>query len=98
MIFLIVGRDGADPDAGNRRQTHRAAHLARGSILKERGDLLYGGAMLDEAEQMIASVMIVKFPSRAKLDEWLGDEPFIKGGVWQTVEIRPFRPGPWFAE
>jgi len=98
MIFLIMGRDGSDADAHNRRQANRPAHLARGSILKERGDLLYGGAMLDEAGHMIASVMIVKFPSRAKVDEWLEDEPFIKGGVWQTVEVRPFRPGPWFAE
>src|SRR5882672_7270079 len=98
MLFLILGRDGADSEAQGRRQTHRPAHLARGSLLKERGDLVYGGAMLDEDGNMIGSVMVVKFPSREKIEDWLKDEPFIKGGVWKNVEVRPFRPGPWFAE
>jgi uncharacterized protein len=96
MLFMILALDGTDADAQSRRQTHRPAHLNRGSILKERGDLLYGGAMLDDAGNMVGSLMIVNFPSRQKIDEWLKDEPFIKGGVWQKVEVQPFRPGPWF--
>jgi uncharacterized protein len=98
MLFLILGRDGTDAEAQNRRKTHRPAHLERGSTLIERGDLLYGGAMLDPAGNMIGSVMIVNFPSQEKIDEWLKDEPFINGGVWQKVEVHPFRPGPWFQD
>jgi uncharacterized protein len=98
MLFLILGRDGSDNDAQTRRQTYRPAHLERGSILRERGDLVYGGAMLDNAGNMIGSVMVVNFPSRETIDQWLKDEPFINGGVWKQVEVLPFRPGPWFVE
>jgi len=40
---------------------------------------------------MIGSVVFAEFPSRAELDAWLAREPYVKEGVWQRVEIKPFR-------
>lgn len=40
---------------------------------------------------MIGSAVIVDFPSRAELDDWLKNDPYVTGGVWQKIEVRPFR-------
>jgi uncharacterized protein YciI len=47
--------------------------------------------MLDDAGKMIGSTMVVQFESEEELKEWLGKEPYIKGGVWEKFEVRPFR-------
>ena len=60
------------------------------------GTLLYAAAILDDAEQMIGSSMVVDLPSRQDLDSWLNDEPYVVGGVWQRIEVRRCRPGPSF--
>ncbi len=96
MIFIIMAQDGTDENAPERRKKLRPAHLERGSVLQDRGDLLYGGAFLGADGNMVGSMMVVRFPSLEKLQEWLKDEPFINGNVWQKVDVRPFRPGPWF--
>jgi uncharacterized protein YciI len=98
MEFLLIGYDGKDAGAPERRKKHRPAHLEHGSELFEEGNLLYGGAMLDEKGDMIGSVMIARFPTRADLDAWLKTEPFVLEKVWEKLEVRNFRPGPWFQE
>ena len=65
--------------------------------MRDRGELLYAVAKLNERGDMIGSVMIVEFPSRARLDEWLKIEPYVVGKVWERVEVHPCRVGPTFA-
>ena len=62
----------------------------------ESGQVLLGGAILDEAGDMVGSVVLADFP--AELDEWLAGDPYVTGGVWQEIEVRPYRPavGAWF--
>jgi len=55
--------------------------------MKAEGKALYGIAMLDDEENMIGSVMVMDFPSRAELDEWLKVEPYVVGKVWEKVEV-----------
>ena len=50
-----------------------------------------GGAILDDTGAMIGSATIVEFPDRAALDAWLARDPYVTGGVWQKIEVRPFR-------
>jgi uncharacterized protein YciI len=40
---------------------------------------------------MIGSAAIAEFASRAELDAWLARDPYVTQGVWQRIEIRPFR-------
>lgn len=91
MQFLVTAYDGTDPDAPARRQAVRDAHLAGARRLAEEGRIVIGGAILNDAGDMIGSAVIVDFASRAELDEWLRSDPYVTGGVWQRIEVKPFR-------
>jgi uncharacterized protein YciI len=91
MQFLIIAHDGKDPGALERRMAVREAHLANVRPLKAKGHILIGGAILDEGGRMIGSTVIADYPDRAALDAWLQNDPYVTGGVWQEIEVRPFR-------
>jgi len=97
MQFLIIGYDGSDSEALNRRLAVREAHLALGDKMRDAGKMLYGVAILDDRETMVGSVLICNFPSREELDQYLKVEPYVTGGVWQTIEVKSCRVGPSFA-
>lgn len=96
MQYLLTGHDGTDAEAIGRRLAVRDQHLALGDQLVAAGKMLYGGALLDENDTMIGSVLVLSFESRDELDAWLTIEPYMTGNVWQRVEIQPFRVGPSF--
>ena len=96
MQFLVLGYDGDDEGALGRRMGVREAHLSRADELTDGGNLLYAAAILDDAERMAGSMMVLDFPSRAELDAWLASEPYVTGDVWRRVEVRACRPGPRF--
>jgi hypothetical protein len=41
-------------------------------------------------------MLVVDFASRQELDAWLAADPYVAGGVWQQIEVRPFRLAPAF--
>jgi uncharacterized protein len=91
MQFLLLAYDGNDAEALKRRLKVREDHLQKISGLKKAGEYLFGGAILDDSEKMIGSMIVYEFPDRKSLDERLKDEPYITGGVWKKIEIQPFR-------
>lgn len=97
MEFLVIAYDGRDAEAPARRQAVREAHLENARRLAAAGHIIEGGAILDEDGTMIGSAVIVDFPSRATLDDWLKNDPYVTGEVWRTVEVRPFRRAPLHA-
>ena len=88
---MITAYDGKDEEATNRRMTARPAHIDAATKLKESGNIIAGGAILDDADQMIGSTLYVEFDSRAILDEWLQQDPYVTGGVWQDISVLPIR-------
>ncbi len=91
MQYLVVARDGTDPQAPARRQAARAAHLEGAIALSARGAVICGGALLDDGGQMIGSALIVEFDDRAGLDAWLESDAYVTGDVWREIEVTPFR-------
>jgi uncharacterized protein YciI len=91
MQFLLIAYDGTDPEALNRRMKVRGEHLEKIDVLKNSGDCLLGGAILDDNGKMIGSMIVYELPNRNALKEKLKDEPYFTKGVWQKVEIQPFR-------
>ena len=91
MQFLLLAYDGNDSAALERRLKVRENHLNKISRLKMAGEYLFGGAILDDSDKMIGSMIVYEFPDRKSLDERLKDEPYITGGVWEKIEIQPFR-------
>lgn len=96
MQFLVLGYDGKDEKAAERRMANRETHLAGVAKMKAEGKILYGIAMLDKDEKMIGSVMVMDFPSRAELEKWLQVEPYVVGKVWEKIEVFNAKVPPLF--
>ena len=87
MQFLVIGRDGTDEKAMERRMAARKAHIELGEKLRLSGNMWYGVALWDENNQMIGSALLMDFPSKKELQEWLGKEPYVTEKVWESVEV-----------
>ncbi len=94
MQFVVIARD--KPGMQARRAELRERHVAGVERMRADGNLLYGLALLDERDEMAGSVMVFEFESRAELDRWLEQEPYVVGGVWGEVEVHRCRVGPMF--
>lgn len=96
MQFMLLGYDGTDSGALDRRMAVRDEHIALGDTLVAEGKMLYGTAILDEDGRMIGSMLVLEYGSRSELDDWLEVEPYVTGDVWHSIEILPVRVGPSF--
>jgi uncharacterized protein YciI len=89
--YIIYAWDGTDENALERRMNSRPAHFDGARQLKSNGNFILGGAMLDAQGKMIGSMMVVQFDTREQLQQWLDQEPYITGKVWERIDIRPFK-------
>jgi uncharacterized protein YciI len=89
--YLITAYDFTDTDALNRRMAIRPLHLDAARQLRETGNFVLGGAMLNDEGKMIGSVMVLQFETEEQLAAWKQDEPYITQKVWETVDIKPFK-------
>ena len=95
MWYVIEGYDGADVLA--QRLQARPDHLARLVALRDAGRLLLAGPCpaIDAEDPGPAgfsgSVVIAEFESLADARAWADADPYVAAGVYQRVEVRPFR-------
>ena len=61
-----------------------------------------GGPYLDEKGNMTGSLLVVDAPDQAAVEQFSRDDPYVKAGLFQSVEIRPYRvtvgPSPGLTE
>jgi uncharacterized protein YciI len=55
------------------------------------GQVLIGGAILNDADEMIGSSLVVEFENRKALDHWMNNDPYVTENVWQDITVQPFR-------
>ena len=95
MWYAIEGYDGAD--VLSQRMAARADHLARLEALRDAGRLLLAGPCpaIDAEDPGPAgfsgSIVVAEFPSLAEARTWAEADPYVAAGVYQRVEVRPFR-------
>ncbi|NCD69998.1 YciI family protein [Mucilaginibacter agri] len=89
--YLVTAYDFTDTEAFNRRTNVRPHHLDGVREMKEKGNFIIGGAMLNEEGKMIGSTMIVQFETEEELEAWKKSDPYVTQGVWETVDIKPFK-------
>ena len=89
--YLITAWDATDEQALERRMKARPGHFERAAKLKANGNLIMGGAMLDDTGKMIGSTMVVQFEREQELLDWLDSEPYVVGKVWHKIDTRPFK-------
>ena len=95
MWYLIEGYDRADVLAA--RLAARPEHLARLTALRDEGRLLLAGPCpaIDAEDPGPAgfsgSLIVAEFPSLADARAWADADPYVAAGVYERVDVRPFR-------
>jgi uncharacterized protein YciI len=87
--YIITALDYAD--GLERRLNVRDAHLEGVKQLKENGNFIKAGAILNDEGQMIGSVMMLQFETPGELEEWQKNDPYTTAGVWEAVDIKPIK-------
>jgi len=91
MDFLIIAYDGTDAGAPQRRQKAREGHLQRAQRMREEGHLVEGGAILNEQGGMIGSTLYMRFDDRQALQDYIDNDPYVTGQVWEKIEVKPIK-------
>ena len=87
MQFLILAYDGENKLA--KRLEVRPQHLANLANLPSDAHVICAGGLLTEEGQMKGSAMVMDFPDRASLDDYLRTEPYVVAGVWEKITVEP---------
>ena len=89
--YLIYAHDYTDAQALDRRMAARPSHLETVKKLKETGNFILGGAILNDQQQMIGSTLVLQFETTEAFQQWYNHEPYILQKVWENIEVKPFR-------
>ena len=95
MWYAIVAED--HEDSLERRQAVRPAHLERIQTLAKAGRVLLAGPFpAVDAEDpgsagFTGSLMVVDFPSLEEATDWAEQDPYVLGGAFKSVTVKPFR-------
>lgn len=95
MWYAIEGWDG--PGVLAKRMAARVEHLARLHALRDQGRLLLAGPCpaMDAEDPGPAgfsgSIVIAEFASLDDARAWAHADPYCAAGVYQRVDVRPFR-------
>lgn len=95
MMYSIIGYD--EPNSLPLRAKVRSEHIARLKILANSGHLVIAGPnpAIDSLEPgeagMTGSIIIAMFKSLEDAKEWAKEDPYYKTGVYEKVEVKPFK-------
>lgn len=87
MLYAIICLD--KPGALQTRLDNREAHLAH--IEGAAGAIVQAGPFLDAQEKMVGSLLIYEAEDIAAAEAWAAEDPYAKAGLFQSVEIRPWK-------
>jgi uncharacterized protein YciI len=79
------------PGALALRMANRADHLAY--VGAQRDVVRLAGPFLDAAGEMAGSMLILEAPDLAAVQAFSDADPYVKAGLFERVEIRPWRVG-----
>lgn len=96
MWYAIISQDVAD--SNDARAAARPDHFARLQALAEEGRVLVAGPhpAIDAEDPgeagFTGSLVVVDFPSLEEAQAWADADPYIVGGVYERVTVKPFKP------
>jgi len=95
MLYIVIAEDGED--SLSKRLANRPAHLQRLHDLRDQGRLILAGPMpaVDAMDPgpagFTGSVIVAEFPSLAEAQSWADADPYVLGGVYARVSVKPFK-------
>lgn len=95
MLYAIMAQD--TPNSLEKRLAARPAHVARLQSLQDEGRLLLAGPFpaVDSNDPgpagFTGSLIVAEFASHAAAIAWAQVDPYKSAGVYDQVEVRPFK-------
>ncbi len=95
MWYAIISED--KPGTLDLRMANRPAHLERAKALVDEGRILVGGPhpAIDSEDPgeagFTGSLIIAEFDSLEAAEAWAAEDPYMTGGVYEKVTVKPFR-------
>lgn len=95
MLYAIIAEDA--PNSLEKRLANRPPHLERLQQLQQEGRLLLAGPFpaIDSVDPGPAgfsgSLIVAEFSSLEDAQAWAEADPFVAGGVYAKVTVKPFR-------
>ncbi|MDB5458522.1 MAG: hypothetical protein JWO72_263 [Caulobacteraceae bacterium] len=90
--FVLIGRD--RPGAAEVRQRLRPEHQAYFYAPQPGCRGVAGGPLLDDAgEAMTGTLLVFEATDRAAVDRFFEKDPYNRGGLFEQVDIWPWRWG-----
>ena len=86
MLIALIARD--KPGALQTRLDNRDAHIA---YLKSTGVVSQAGPLLDDAEQMIGSLIVLDVADMEAAQDWAANDPYANAGLFDSVELIPWK-------
>lgn len=86
MLIALIARD--KDGALVTRKANREAHLA---YIDTTGVVEQAGPLLDEADQMIGSLIVLDVNDMAGAQDWAENDPYAKAGLFQSVDLIPWK-------
>lgn len=85
MQYLVIAYD--YENALDKRMDARPAHVEGTQKLMSENKIISACAMIED-DKMVGSSVVTNFDSEDEFNEWLENEPYVKGGVWNLEEIQ----------
>lgn len=85
MLYAVICTD--KPGHLDTRKANREAHLA---YLGETG-AVHAGPFLNEAGEMIGSLVVIEAEDRAGAQAWAENDPYAKAGLFEKVRIEAWK-------
>lgn len=82
MYVSLIARD--KPGALDIRKANRAEHLA---YIEATGIVAQAGPLLDDAEEMCGSLVILDVDTMEQAENWAANDPYAKAGLFDNVEL-----------
>lgn len=86
MLIALIARD--KPGALQIRLDNRDAHLA---YIEKTGVVSQAGPLLDDAGQMIGSLVVLDVDDMAAGQHWAENDPYARAGLFDNVELIPWK-------
>lgn len=85
MQYLVIAYD--NEGALDKRMENRPAHVEGTQKLMAEGKIVSACALIED-EKMVGSSVVTNFENDDEFDNWLSNEPYVIGGVWNMDEIQ----------
>lgn len=92
-LFCFYCRDGEDNDA--LRAMHKKEQ--REHMQEHSENYLAAGPLTNKQGEFVGSLLIIEADDEASARAMVNDDPYVTGGVWQSIRVDRFEPvkGRW---